>query len=304
MKYQDIERYYEEVRRKHQARRNYYLEKANEDAEFKELNKQKTALSLRLYRAQFEENEPLVSSLSEELSVLSQKIALRLTALGMEERDVLPSYDCPLCKDTGYVMEKPCSCFEKARKILLKKEGVSKDFLPFYEEENIPSPHLKQIANSVRAYAQKFPQTELKTLVFTGQTGTGKTRLMQAYVKTAEEKGYSVLYFTASELASEFLNYHTGKLSERGNLMDRLLSCDLLAIDDLGTEPMLKNVTKEYLFSVLSTRALRGKHTVITTNLSPNEVLGRYEERIFSRLSEKGKAKWISFQGIPDLRLN
>ena len=73
MKYQDIERYYEEVRRKHQARRNYYLEKANGDAEFKELNKQKTALSLRLYRAQFEENEPLVSSLSEELSILSQK---------------------------------------------------------------------------------------------------------------------------------------------------------------------------------------------------------------------------------------
>lgn len=303
MRYVDIERYFAEVRSKHENRRKYYLNKAMADENFARLSKEKNALSLRLYRAQFEDNTKLVSSLSEELSVLNQNISARLSLLGIAEKDLLPSYDCPLCKDTGYVMEKPCSCFEKARKILLKTEGVSKNFLPFYEEENIPDSHLKQIAKSVRAYAQKFPQTTLKTLVFTGQTGTGKTRLLQAYVKTAEEKGYSVLYFTASELTSEFLNYHTGKFSERGNLMERLLTCDLLAIDDLGTEPMLKNVTKEYLFSVLSTRALRGKHTAFTTNLSLSEVLTRYEERIFSRLSEKGKAQWISFQGIPDLRL-
>ncbi len=303
MKYIDLERHYAEVRFSHEQRRKYYLEQAKKDEEFARFYKQKTALSLRLYRAQFDKDNALISSLSEELSLLEQKIKSRLRALNILESDLLPSYDCPLCKDTGYVMENPCTCQEQVRKLLLKKAGVSKDFLPFYEEENIPDAHLKKIANSVRAYAQNFPHTEIKTLCFTGQTGTGKTRLMQAYVKTAEEKGYSVLYYTASELITEFLQYHTGKFSERGDTMERLLTCDLLAIDDLGTEPMLKNVTKEYLLSVLSTRALRGKHTAITTNLSPNEVLGRYEERVFSRLAEKGKTRWLSFKDIPDLRL-
>ena len=303
MKYLDIERYYEGVRARHENRRKECLERALKNPRFAVLWKERNSLLLTMYRARFDEDEENASLLCKEIEGLTAQIEGILSDMGMTEEDLRPSYDCPVCKDTGYVMEKPCACFEQARKNVLKAEGVTKDFLPFYPPENIPNERLKRVAESVQNYAQRFPETAVKTLVLQGKTGTGKTRLMQAYLKTAEEKGYSVLYFTAAELVNEFLGYHTGRFSERGVTMERLLYCDLLAIDDLGTEPLLKNVTKEYLLSVISTRAIRKKHTVITTNLSPSDVLSRYEERVFSRLAENGVSKWISFKDIPDLRL-
>ena len=84
-------------------------------------------------------------------------------------------------------------------------------------------------------------------------------------------------------------------------MLDSLLDPDLLIIDDLGTEPVLRNVTKEYLLAVIQERMLKHKATLISTNLSPEQIFDRYGERLFSRITHKGKSLLINIEGN-DLR--
>ena len=101
-----------------------------------------------------------------------------------------------------------------------------------------------------------------------------------------------------------FLSYHTTNGNEQKNAyLNALIDPDCLIIDDLGTEPMLKNVTKEYLYLILSERSRDDKMTIITTNLTPNELLARYNERIFSRLFNKREGFAAQISGT-DLRLS
>ena len=99
-----------------------------------------------------------------------------------------------------------------------------------------------------------------------------------------------------------FLSYHTTFDDQKQNYIDALLEPDVLFIDDLGTEPVLKNVTKEYLYLLLSERTNNNKLTVITSNLELDAILSRYNERIFSRLCNKRESFVAKIEG-KDLRL-
>ena len=101
------------------------------------------------------------------------------------------------------------------------------------------------------------------------------------------EKGVSVCFVTAFEFNNLMLRYHTTSLAERAKYMDFLLDCDMLIIDDLGTEPVLKSVTKEYLYNVIDTRLSDGKKTMVTSNLNVEELMVRYGERTVSRMTNK-----------------
>ena len=302
MTYRDVERYYEELRRLAAAKRDYYRALAENVPLFLEAEREEKAALMALYRAEYE-NACDVETLRR---VASEKTAAKnalLTAAGINPSDLVLHYACEKCKDTGFIETKPCTCYDSVRKKILLDSGVTANFPSFKEHTAKKEPALDKLHHTIQNFAQIFPNTQTKTLVFSGNCGTGKTFLMQAFCKQVEENGFSVCYHTALELNQLFLDYHTTKNGLRADIMDRLLLSDLLAIDDLGTEPILKNVTVEYLLSVISTRALRKKHTVITTNLGGGEVLTRYGERLFSRLADKNTARWMPFTEIRDLRI-
>ena len=91
------------------------------------------------------------------------------------------------------------------------------------------------------------------------------------------------------------LKYHTSFSSDRNLYLDIVNTCDFLVIDDLGAEPVLQNVTNEYLLGIITERLRQGKHTVVTTNLTPEEIQEKYNDRIFSRLTEKKFSRAVEF---------
>ena len=107
---------------------------------------------------------------------------------------------------------------------------------------------------------------------------------------------------TAFNLNQKFLEIHTASENEKENLIKALLYPDVLFIDDLGTEPVYRNVTREYLYLLINERQVRSLATVITTNLFPDDIMERYYERIFSRLVYKNKSILIELDG-KDLRI-
>jgi len=141
-----------------------------------------------------------------------------------------------------------------------------------------------------------------KNLILTGNTGAGKTHLAGCIASAATEKGQNAIMITAFALNNVFLRYHSLFDGNRFDDMNALLDCDLLIIDDLGAAQNIKNVTVNYLLNLINERNLNGAATVITTNLTPEEILSVYGERVFSRLFDKRLTAVIPFGG-EDLRL-
>ena len=134
-----------------------------------------------------------------------------------------------------------------------------------------------------------------------GKVGIGKSCLLSAILNELLSKGVDAQYLTSYQLNSLLIKYHTTDLREREVIMEGLVETDVLIIDDLGTEPILKNVTIEYLTVLLNERI--NKHTIIATNLSLSEIQAKYGDRVFSRLINKQKTRIIYIDGN-DLRLN
>ena len=116
-----------------------------------------------------------------------------------------------------------------------------------------------------------------------------------------EKAGYNPIFITAQNLNNVFLKYHTAPIDEKSLYSSLLCDCDLLVIDDLGCEPPFKNVTNEYLLMVLCERTAKSLPTIITTNLSQNQLLDRYGDRVLSRLNDKRRGSFIEIKG-EDLR--
>ena len=143
-----------------------------------------------------------------------------------------------------------------------------------------------------KVYANDFPASPLKNLLFTGASGLGKTFLLRCIAKEVSKKA-PVCYMTAGDLSKVFLAHRLGEDVELKLLYD----APLLIIDDLGTEAMYQNVTVEYLSELIEKRHFSDKHTVFSTNLSVRDIKERYGERISSRLSFKDIGVEVRFLG-------
>lgn len=159
---------------------------------------------------------------------------------------------------------------------------------------------MEKLYAKMQTFCDRFAATPVVNVVFTGDVGSGKTHLATCIYTRLLAEGYSALWTTAFGLGNLFLKNHTSL--DKGSDIDALLGTDLLVIDDLGTEPLYRNVTLQYLYSVLNGRMLANKRTVITTNLTPEGIFDRYGERIFSRLNNKQSCVTVSMKGR-DLRL-
>jgi DNA replication protein DnaC len=159
-------------------------------------------------------------------------------------------------------------------------------------------PEFEKIFETLEKYIAAFPTP--KNLIFIGGTGTGKTYASRVVGGKLLDMGFSVLYITAFSLVQRFKDYI---FNFESSALDHLLTCDLLIIDDLGTEPKIKNISDENLLNVINERQAQEKPFIITTNLSPSDILARYDQRLASRILSKETSVIINMKG-PDLRLS
>ena len=210
-------------------------------------------------------------------------------------------YRCPDCRDTGYVDGKKCHCFRKAQMRLLyaqsnieevvKRENFSTFSYEYYDDEK-PIPglgktareHMRQVVAACRRFIEEFGETK-GNILLTGSTGVGKTFLTNCIAGELMKRGHSVIYLSAADLFEVFSkNKFDSEDTENMQEMYRfVLECELLIIDDLGTE-LNNSFTSSQLFYCLNERLNRKVGTVISTNLSLNALRDTYTERVTSRI--------------------
>ncbi|MBR4745544.1 MAG: ATP-binding protein [Clostridia bacterium] len=229
-----------------------------------------------------------------------------LNKYGIDRNSLKVKYNCPICHDKGIVDGKDCECLKhEMSEILLKESGINKDKLPafsdvyfkiFGEQEK----EIRKIYDTLQKYTNT--NTTKHVVTITGKVGVGKTHLIECMLNECVVNcNKYVIYTTAVGLNNDMLKYHTSPMDEKGDILQRYFDCDILFVDDLGTENVLKNVTCEYLYQILSERTRLNKNTIITTNLDMQQIMDVYDERIFSRIADQNNCLLIKMDG-KDLR--
>lgn len=247
-------------------------------------------------------------SYHEELAALSRKKAELLLSAGYPADYLDPVYDCPFCQDTGYINGQRCRCFERRvinflyaqsnLQEMLSSENFSVLSYEYYKDEDLVN--FKKAVETSLSFVKSF-DTEYRNLLFFGMVGTGKSFLSKCIAREILERGYSVIYFSSINLFNMLAQYSfdAGNKEMLYKTYEDLYNCDLVIIDDLGTE-LTNSFTNSQFFSFINERHLRKKATIITTNLGLEELKTRYSERILSRLASNFIFRKITG---PDIRL-
>ena len=256
-------------------------------------------------------NDPvLLKNLESKIESLKIKKELALKKLGLPSDYLLPNYSCKVCKDTGYITNlddyttSMCNCLkQKLFDIEYNKSNISnlkfqtfENFSSFYYSDKVdekkynikisPRENIIKIKEICINFVNNFDNFDEKNLLFTGNTGLGKTFLSSAIANQVIKLGKNVLYQTAPNMLDSILDYRFGKSTSESNIYNNLLTADLLIIDDLGTESM-NSLKFTELFNIINTRLLNQNHitkTIISTNLSLKNLYDTYDERIVSRI--------------------
>jgi len=241
------------------------------------------------------------------------EIRRRLKAAGLPENHLNLQYRCEICRDTGYVGEAPsrfCECFEKRLRLKRYEDGtmagVQEQNFDTFDENRIPEEdgqreQLNLVRRVCEDYADSFPATRFSNLLLTGAGGLGKTFLLNCIFERVIARGHSAVRITAFRMHEAMRRQHFANGPEDMEF-DQLVAAPLLLIDDLGSEPMMRNITVEYLFTLLNERMAARRHTVIATNLSPVQLKERYGERVASRMLDRSRCATMLLKG-KDLRL-
>ncbi|MBR7071522.1 MAG: ATP-binding protein [Clostridia bacterium] len=244
-----------------------------------------------------------------------------LTALQEERQSLLAQagvaqepFDCALCHDTGYVQGKICDCIKnEARRLTAQQmsaemplnecrfENFNLNYYADKPDENGVSPRKRMTAifKLCKEFALNFQPNNGKNLLFMGNAGLGKTHLTLAIVSAVIDKGYEVIYGSAQNLLN--LVEREQFSAEKGDSFETMTRCDLLVIDDLGTE-FTSPFALTTLYGLINTRLLANRSTILNTNLSMAEIEARYTPRISSRLIGNYTAKKFFGKDIRQLK--
>ncbi len=292
--YDAIMRSYEEKQRAARHRLEHNTETVyRQIPEYEDLDRQIASISIEQGRKLLGGNENALPELRQRLKELAEKKSSLLRAYGFPDNYLSLVYECGKCSDTGYIANQKCSCFREAEINLIYEQSHIKNMLmtenfgslsyDYYAGED-----LEKFTRAVQI-CQNFVKTFNKgyrNLFFYGTVGTGKSFLSCCIAKELIDQGNLVIYFSASQLFDILSKSTFDKDSAEAasGISDDICDCDLLIIDDLGTE-LTNSFVSSQLFACLNNRHLRKKATIITTNLSLGELRDRYSDRIFSRIT-------------------
>ena len=268
--------------------------------EIKALDNSISELSLEQARRLLDGDDDALTILKQKLHLLFEHKKKLLTDNGYPAGYLEMDYSCPDCKDTGYIGNQKCHCFKKATidylytqsnlQEILTTENFDTCSLEYYSTNHIDRltgrSSLEAMKTALKAsheFIDTF-STEFRNILMYGDTGVGKTFLSHCIAKELLEQSYSVIYFTASQLFDILAKNTFDKDADAGLVHDHILDCDLLIIDDLGTE-FANSFTTSQLFICLNERILRKKSTLISTNLALEDIRNIYSDRIFSRIT-------------------
>lgn len=218
--------------------------------------------------------------------------SLLLKNAGFPENWLNVRYSCKKCEDKGFVNGIMCDCFKELLKSLEYEKLCSNlpvnncrfdNFKLDYYPEGVgtsPRRRMESVLDFCKTYAAEFSQKSSSLLLY-GHTGLGKTHLSLAIAGKVVEAGHGVIYSSAQNLFNKLEKEKFGRSD--GNTEENILGCDLLIIDDLGAE-FTTQFTVSALYNIVNSRELEGKPTIISTNLTPEQLLSTYSERIASRI--------------------
>lgn len=266
-----------------------------------ELDRQIASLSVEKARLLLDGDDRALEDLKKQIAGFSREKQTILTDAGYPKDYLSPPYVCPDCRDTGYIGSQRCHCLRQAAidlvytqsslREILKKENFGTFSLEYYDDSvYAPGTRVssldaaKNALAKCRQFAERFDDTFENILLF-GDTGVGKTFLSNCIAKELLDSGHSVIYFSAHRLFDTLAKYAFGKEDARPEDYRNIFDCDLLIIDDLGTE-MANFFTVSQFFVCLNERILNRRSTLISSNLELTDIASVYSERISSRISD------------------
>ena len=290
---------YDQIRQDEESdyrNRKIYIEKTH--PEIIELDQKIGKLCIQLSISalkSIENREAYLTDLREKIMDLRMKKSEQLVSSGFAMDYLNLRYRCNKCRDTGFIGNTKCTCFkQKVVEVyyegselrgLLKTNNFDNFKLEHYSsrkselEPTSPKKNMEKILSKSMSFLKNFDSID-ENLLFFGNSGTGKTFLSHCITKELIDKGYFVVYKTAEELIKALKEI---RFNNDSSLEEMLINCDLLIIDDLGTE-QISDFSKTELFNLLNTKLLKQKKMLVSTNLALDSLLKVYAERITSRL--------------------
>lgn len=298
--YNKIMREYDRIRLKHAREQEERIQNVYETIPaIRELDQEITTLAAGQARKLLGGDKNSLQNLKVRMADLKEQKRILLLANGYAENTLSLQYTCDRCRDTGYVDNKKCRCFrqkeidllyhQSSLADILKKENFDTFSYEWYDNTSTdagvsPREHMRKVVNICYEMAAGFTH-EKQNLLLTGPAGIGKTFLTHCIAKKVLDSGFSVLYLTAEELFAIFSSHHFQDEPEveEETKYHHIFDCDLLIIDDLGTE-VVNNFTISRLFTCINERARHNRPVIISTNMTLSQLNVDYSERITSRL--------------------
>ncbi len=308
---------YQKAKAEIEARRNAAIMEADmrnelvrsESDEIREIDAELTKTGMLIFKTAVEGGD--IEPVRERNRALMQRRRQLLVSLGHPEDFTEVKYTCTDCSDTGAVGTKICHCLKEimireriatsAMGRLIEVQSFDNFDLECYAYDPKVKERMSMILAMAKNYVRDFDKKR-ENLLLIGPTGTGKTHISTAIARELIHKGYDVIYDSTQNIISDFEadRFRSGYGREESR-SEKYLDCTLLIIDDLGTE-FSNQFTLATIYNLLNSRQNKGLATIISTNLSPDELARKYEDRIYSRIIGSG-SKILPFDG-KDNRLN
>ncbi len=301
--YSRLLREYEETRAEHLRKQRLRREQIyREIPEFSALDRKIAEASVSAARSALDGDSAALDRLAADNRKISEEKQALLLSAGYPADYLELTFTCPDCKDTGFIGREKCHCFKQALTFalaeastlphLLEKENFHTFSFSYYDDrvadstlQLTPRDNMRKIVADANRFIEEFDTAGRSVLIY-GNTGVGKTFLTNCIAKALLDTAHHVVYMTAHGLFETFETHRFdhGEEPEQSSLYHYIFHCDLLIIDDLGTE-LSNSFTNSMLYTCINERQLHGKSTVISTNLSLEQLRDRYSERIFSRIT-------------------
>lgn len=277
-----------------------------ENKDFKQAYNKKQELIVEIGKL---EHKGLDSSkLRKELENAESNLQEVIKNLGLTQEIFNVQYDCKTCNDTGFVNNIMCKCFkDKLNQKLLQESGLNFKQLPSFENVDFSifgnnEKNMKTFYDKMKKFSQSASPSVKNNILIYGHTGVGKTYLVECMANNAINNQVYTVYVSAYELSRDFLKHAFAKLEEKNAILEKYLDAEILIIDDLGSETVYNNITEEYMYLIINERQFKNKKTVITTNITLQQIRDIYGERVFSRIADNRNSYLIEMKN-KDLRL-